>query len=104
MARVANPEAACQAVCWLGPVAVARIACHAYLNSMVSSTKDKDIERPMVEVALPSGCPLCGGEIALRITSRSAWSWCPFCRWLAKPIIRAEGERLRVEYLAVASA
>jgi hypothetical protein len=102
MAQVANPEAACRAVYCFGLVELARIPCDVYLNRMVPSPKNA--ERPMVEVALPSGCPLCGGEIALRITSRSAWSWCPFCRWLANPIIRTEGKRLRVEYLAVATA
>jgi len=42
------------------------------------------------DVAIPGGCILCGGDLAVRFTGSSAVSFCPRCNWLSHPRVRRE--------------
>jgi hypothetical protein len=42
------------------------------------------------DVAIPGGCILCGGDLAVRFTSSSAVSFCGHCNWLSHPKVRRE--------------
>ncbi len=44
------------------------------------------------DVAIPGGCILCGGDLAVRFDAASAVSFCPRCNWLSHPRVRREGE------------
>jgi len=48
------------------------------------------------DVALPGGCLLCGGDLALRISASGAQTFCPACRWLSRAIVRREGETVHI--------
>ena len=47
-----------------------------------------DVDRH--DVAIPEGCILCGGDLAVRFTGSSAVSFCPRCAWLSHPRVRRE--------------
>jgi len=42
-------------------------------------------EKGAADLELPSGCTLCGGTLAIRISSAGARSVCRQCRWLSRP-------------------
>ncbi len=42
-------------------------------------------------MAIPGGCILCGGDLAVRFTAAGAASFCPRCNWLSHPRVRREG-------------
>ena len=42
------------------------------------------------DVAIPGGCILCGGDLAVRFTGATAVSFCPRCNWLSHPRVRRE--------------
>ena len=63
-----------------------------------------NIDPPRIEVALPEGCPLCGGEMKMRLSSGGAWSCCNACHWLTQPLIRKGPNGLLVEYTATLQA
>lgn len=42
------------------------------------------------DVAIPGGCILCGGDLAVRFTATQAVSFCPRCNWLSHPRVRRE--------------
>ncbi len=42
------------------------------------------------DVAIPGGCILCGGDLAVRFTATGAVSLCPRCNWLSHPRVRRE--------------
>jgi len=43
------------------------------------------------DVAIPGGCILCGGDLAVRFTGNGgAASYCPRCNWLSHPRVRRE--------------
>jgi len=42
------------------------------------------------DVAIPGGCILCGGDLAVRFTAAGAVSFCPRCNWLSHPRVRRE--------------
>jgi hypothetical protein len=42
------------------------------------------------EVAIPGGCILCGGDLAVRFSGLQAVSFCPRCNWLSHPRVRRE--------------
>ena len=42
------------------------------------------------DVAIPGGCILCGGDLAVRFRTDGAVSFCPRCNWLSHPRVRRE--------------
>ncbi len=42
------------------------------------------------DVAIPGGCILCGGDLAVRFTAATAVSYCARCNWLSHPRVRRE--------------
>jgi hypothetical protein len=42
------------------------------------------------DVAIPGGCILCGGDLAVRFMADGAVSYCPRCNWLSHPRVRRE--------------
>ncbi len=42
------------------------------------------------DVAIPGGCILCGGDLAVRFNGAGAVSFCPHCNWLSHPRVRRE--------------
>lgn len=42
------------------------------------------------DLAIPEGCILCGGDLAVRFTAAGAASFCPRCHWLSHPRVRRE--------------
>ena len=47
-------------------------------------------ENDRQDVAIPGGCILCGGDLAVRFTGGTAVSYCPRCNWLSHPRVRRE--------------
>ena len=41
-------------------------------------------------MAIPEGCILCGGDLAVRFNGAGAVSFCPRCNWLSHPHVRRE--------------
>jgi hypothetical protein len=42
------------------------------------------------DLAIPGGCILCGGDLAVRFNAAGAVSYCPTCNWLSRPRVRRE--------------
>ncbi len=42
------------------------------------------------DLAIPEGCILCGGDLAVRFTAAGAASFCPQCNWISHPRVRRE--------------
>ncbi len=49
-----------------------------------------DPEQRTAEFSLPEGCPLCGGQLDVRVTATLARSYCGHCHWLGKPQVEFE--------------
>jgi hypothetical protein len=56
------------------------------------------------ELLVPGACPLCGGDVQLRVSPDGARTWCPACRVIAKSKVSfgAEGVVLTPERPALA--
>jgi hypothetical protein len=50
----------------------------------------EDPGREREDVAIPGGCILCGGDLAVRFAGSGAVSFCPRCNWLSHPRVRRE--------------
>jgi hypothetical protein len=50
------------------------------------------------DLAIPGGCPLCGGEVAVRVGPAGAHSCCIPCRWLSRPKVAMGEQGLAVAY------
>lgn len=57
-----------------------------------------------VDLKLPNACPLCGGEVVLRLGSSTARSCCIACRWLARPLVQMDNGSLQVQFAATVNA
>lgn len=56
-------------------------------------------ENGAADVTLGEGCPLCGGELALRMTpGAQAASCCKQCRWISRPQVTMGPTGLQVAY------
>ncbi len=67
------------------------------------STIENAPETP-VEMSFPKGCPLCGGELWVRFSPRTAWSCCAKCRWITQPMLRAGRGAMELDYVATLQA
>lgn len=56
------------------------------------------------EVTLPDSCATCDGPLTIRVSSRSAVSWCPTCCTIARPSFEVIDGRIRLEQHVVAEA
>jgi hypothetical protein len=52
---------------------------------MIRGTLDRAEAR--ADISVPSGCPLCGGALDLRVTSNSAYSYCGSCHWISRSVV-----------------
>lgn len=56
----------------------------------VKMEHEKAVAEDRHDVAIPGGCILCGGDLAVRFMGASAVSFCPRCNWLSRPRVRRE--------------
>ncbi len=56
------------------------------------------------DVAIPGGCILCGGDLAVRFTASGAVSFCARCNWLSHPRVRREDGNVYMMHPAAGAA
>lgn len=56
------------------------------------------------DVFVPTGCPLCGGPISLRVSPKGATSVCVPCRWIARPMVDFGPRGLQLAFGSTAEA
>jgi hypothetical protein len=56
------------------------------------------------DVAIPEGCILCGGDLAVRFNGARAVSFCPRCNWLSHPHVRRENGNVYMMHPAAGHA
>ncbi len=61
-------------------------------------------EHAVAELELPTGCVVCGGPLAVRITPNGARGCCVRCRYLPALQIEQVGDQLRVVHGAAGTA
>ena len=65
-----------------------------YVMSMSNGTFDRQGET--ADFTLPTGCPLCGGELAVRMTPGTSYSYCARCHWLSRSRVAVGPNTVRV--------
>jgi hypothetical protein len=63
---------------------------------MLNGTFDRQGE--IADFTLPTGCPLCGGELAVRLTPGTSYSYCAHCHWLSRSHVAVGPNSVRVEH------
>jgi len=53
-------------------------------------------EGETADFTLPKGCPLCGGELAVRLTPGTGYSYCGTCHWISRSHIAVGPDSVRV--------
>jgi len=48
------------------------------------------------DFTLPTGCPLCGGELAVRLTPGTSYSVCAHCMWISRSHVAVGPNSVRV--------
>lgn len=61
---------------------------------MLNGTFDPQGE--IADFTLPTGCPLCGGELAVRMTPGTSYSYCAHCHWLSRSHVDVGQNSVRV--------
>ncbi len=61
---------------------------------MLNGTFDRQGEA--ADFTLPTGCPLCGGELAVRMTPGISYSYCAHCHWLSRSHVAVGPDSVRV--------
>jgi hypothetical protein len=61
---------------------------------MLNGTFDHQGE--IADFTLPTGCPLCGGELAVRMTPGTSYSYCGHCHWLSRSTVAVGQNSVRV--------
>lgn len=67
-----------------------------YVFNMLNGTFDHQGE--IADFTLPTGCPLCGGELAVRMTPGTSYSYCAHCHWLSRSHVAVGTNSVRVEH------
>ena len=55
-----------------------------------------DFQEGAAEFTLPTGCPLCGGELAVRVTPGTSYSVCTHCLWISRSHVAVGPDSVRV--------
>ena len=55
-------------------------------------------EGQAADFTLPKGCPLCGGELVVRLTPGAGHSYCATCHWISRSHIAVGPDSVRVEH------
>ena len=61
-------------------------------------------ERASREATLPRACMLCGGDLHIKVTGEEAYSYCPTCRWLARPEVTVTFDGVKISFKHSGSA
>lgn len=51
----------------------------------------------IADMKLPKGCPLCGGDVHVRLSPEGARTYCPACHLITKPQLTMSAEGVTFE-------
>jgi hypothetical protein len=64
-----------------------------------------DLQRPhSAETMIPDACPVCGGDVHLRVTNGRGTSYCASCRWISHPRLQVHHDKLELALDTAAEA